>query len=69
MTPEGMALGWTVNQVHAAYPSFPLDAGSSPIGPPTIPVPQNDKAVYRIRLTAGVVAVMTLESRPQDCYN
>lgn len=69
MTPEGMELGWTVAQVHAAYPSFPLDAESIPSGPPTIPVPQNDKAVYRTRLTAGVVVTMTLESRPQDCYS
>ena len=68
MTPEGMALGWTVAQVHAAYPSFPLDAESRPTGPPTIPVPQNAQAVYRIRLSAGVVVTMTLESFPQDCY-
>lgn len=69
MTPEGMALGWTADQIRAAYPSFPVNGENQPNGAPTIPVPQNSKAVYRIRLSAGVLVSITLESYPQDCYD
>ena len=68
-TPEGMAVGWTAAQVHAAYPSWPAGAESSPAGPPLIAVPQNPAAVYRLRLDGGAVIAITLESRNQDCYS
>lgn len=67
-TIEGMQLGWTAAQVHAAYPAFAVSSAHAANGP-TVAVPQNAKAVYRLHFdAANKLTSMLLESYPQDCY-
>jgi hypothetical protein len=68
-TPEGMTAGWTAAQVHAAYPSFDLRDTHQEDGGPEIGVPQNTKAVYKVRFdSSDKVAGFSLLLRKQDCF-
>lgn len=66
-TPEGMTLGWTLDQVTRTYPGV-----SSPIQGENlrfVPVPSNPRARYRVGFDAGGrVSALTLELTGQDCY-
>ncbi|QNK81370.1 hypothetical protein [Nakamurella sp. PAMC28650] len=68
-TPEGMTAGWTATQVHAAYPSFSLSDTHQQDGGPQISVPQNSRAVYKVRFDSqDKVVGFSLLLRNQDCF-
>ncbi|MET3804528.1 hypothetical protein ABIB25_001523 [Nakamurella sp. UYEF19] len=68
-TPEGMTAGWTATQVHAAYPTFRLGDTHEEDGGPEIAVPQNAKAVYKVRFdSSDKVVGFSLLLRNQDCF-
>lgn len=66
-TPQGIGVGSTYDEVHAAYPAW------KPIGPdPTsgrggVVVPGNPDASYRIVVLDDRVTQLSLDSH-QDCY-
>jgi hypothetical protein len=70
MTPQGIKLGSTYAQLHAAYPTWqPIPGGSNPHdGRGGAPVPGNAHAGYRIVVLNGKVVELSLDSDKQDCY-
>ncbi|MBC6451123.1 hypothetical protein [Actinokineospora xionganensis] len=66
-TPEGMRIGWTAAQVHATYPDFDPAHFDYAHGP-TVAVPGNPKALYRLRFNSSrVLTKIILESRVDVC--
>ncbi|MGH3861378.1 hypothetical protein [Actinokineospora sp.] len=66
-TPEGMRIGWTAAQVHATYPDFDPAHFDYPHGP-TVAVPGNPKALYRLQFNASrVLTKIILEARVDVC--
>lgn len=66
-TPEGMRIGWTAAQVHAAYPDFNPAHFDYPHGP-TVAVPGNPRALYRMQFNSSrVLTKIILESRVDVC--
>lgn len=66
-TPEGMRIGWTADQVHAVYPDFDPAHFDYPHGP-TVAVPGNPHALYRMQFTSSrVLTKIILESRVDVC--
>ncbi|CRK61609.1 hypothetical protein [Alloactinosynnema sp. L-07] len=66
-TPEGMHVGWTAAQVHATYPDFDPARFDYAHGP-TVRVPGNPKALYRMQFNASAVLVkIILESSVDVC--
>jgi len=67
-TPQGIGLGSSYEELHAAYPSWtPIDP-SGIDGRGGIPVPGNPDAHYRIVVTDRMIAEISLDSNKQDCY-
>jgi hypothetical protein len=65
-TPEGIKLGSTYDQVHAAYPSWRGIDGEQGHG--LIAVPNNSNANYRIDISGGQVVELDIQLEEQDCY-
>jgi hypothetical protein len=66
-TPEGMRIGWTADQVHATYPDFDPAHFDYAHGP-TVAVPGNPDALYRMQFNASrVLTKIILESRVDVC--
>ncbi|MFC5287232.1 hypothetical protein ACFPM7_09245 [Actinokineospora guangxiensis] len=65
-TPEGMRIGWTTAQVAAAYPDFDPAKADYAHGP-TVSVPGNPDAVYRMQFESGVLARFLLERATDLC--
>ena len=65
-TPEGMRVGWTTAQVAAAYPDFDPAHADYPHGP-TVSVPGNPDAVYRMQFESGVLVRFLLERAGDLC--
>ncbi|HVK24886.1 MAG TPA: hypothetical protein VM677_26305 [Actinokineospora sp.] len=66
-TPEGMHIGWTAAQVHATYPDFDPAHFGDTYGP-TVAVPGNPKALYRMQFnSSAVLTKIILESRVDVC--
>ncbi|MGX7825245.1 hypothetical protein ACTG9Q_09140 [Actinokineospora sp. 24-640] len=64
-TPEGMRVGWSADEVAAAYPDFNpahLDHAHGP----TVAVPGNPDAVYRLQFTSSGVLERFLLERDSD---
>lgn len=67
-TPEGMTLGWTLDQVTRTYPGVSSSARGE--NPRFVPVPGNGRAHYRVGFDgSGRVSAITLELTAQDCYS
>lgn len=67
-TPEGVRIGSTADEVHAAYPAFDVADVETPNGP-VIAATGNPAGAYRLSFNdAGTVAYLALESTEQDCY-
>ncbi|BCJ70966.1 hypothetical protein CS0771_05100 [Catellatospora sp. IY07-71] len=64
-TPQGIGLGSTLAQVGKAYPGWKYAADH---GRGHADVPGNAKASYRIAITDGKVAELSLQLKNQDCY-
>lgn len=64
-TPEGMRAGWTADEVAAAYPDFDPAHPDRAHGP-TVAVPGNPDAVYRLRFTSADVVDRFLLERDSD---
>ncbi len=70
-TPEGITLGSTYDELHAAYPTWHQVTEST--GDPTngrggVAVPGNPNAHYRIVVVDHKVVELSLDSNQQDCY-
>ena len=65
-TPEGIKLGSTYDQVHAAYPSWRGIDGEQGHG--WVVVPSNSNATYRINISGGHVDELDIQLVNQDCY-
>ncbi|TDP66933.1 hypothetical protein C8E96_2451 [Actinokineospora alba] len=66
-TPEGMRIGWTAGQVHATYPDFDPAHFDYAHGP-TVAVPGNPAALYRLQFNSSrVLTKIILESRVDVC--
>lgn len=66
-TPEGMTLGWTVDQVTRTYPAVSAAAQDENVR--FVPVQKNPRARYRVGFDpGGRVSALTLELAGQDCY-
>ncbi|WP_436493766.1 hypothetical protein [Actinokineospora sp. HUAS TT18] len=66
-TPEGMHVGWTAAQVAATYPDFDPAHMDYAHGP-TVHVPGNPKALYRMQFNAsGILVKIILESSVDVC--
>lgn len=67
-TPEGIEIGSTADEVHAAYPEFDVADVDTPNGA-VIAAPGNPAAAYRMSFDeAGTVSFLSLEAVDQDCY-
>jgi hypothetical protein len=69
-TPQGVELGSSFAQMHAAYPDWnPVPVpGSSTDGRGGVKVPGNPNAHFRIVVAAGTVVQLSLDDNHQDCY-
>ena len=69
-TPEGIGLGSTYEQLHAAYPGWaPMDSNPGTIdGRASVLAPGNANAHYRIVVANSKVTEISLDSNQQDCY-
>jgi hypothetical protein len=65
-TPEGIKLGSTYDQVHAAYPAWQGIEGRQGHG--LVAVPTNSNAKYRIDISGGHVVELDIQLTDQDCY-
>jgi hypothetical protein len=65
-TPEGIHLGSTYADVHAAFPTWTGMDGHNGRG--LVPVPGNSDARYRIDIEKGAVAELDIQLTKQDCY-
>ncbi|GAA4442726.1 hypothetical protein ACFQV2_04510 [Actinokineospora soli] len=66
-TPEGMHIGWTAAQVAATYPDFDPAHMDYAHGP-TVTVPGNPAAVYRMQFDgSGVLVRFLLEQKSDMC--
>ncbi len=65
-TPEGITLGSTYEQVHAAYPAWQGIDGKQGHG--LVVVPSNPNAKYRIDISGGHVVELDIQLTDQDCY-
>ena len=65
-TPEGIKLGSTYDQVHAAYPGWRGIEGKQGHG--LVAVPSNSNAKYRIDISGGHVVELDIQLTDQDCY-
>lgn len=66
-TPEGMRIGWTAAQVAATYPDFDPAHMDYAHGP-TVTVPGNPAAVYRMQFDgSGVLVRFLLEQKSEMC--
>jgi hypothetical protein len=65
-TPEGIELGSTYDQVHAAYPAWQGIEGKQGHG--LVTVPSNSNAKYRIDISSGHVVELDIQLTDQDCY-
>lgn len=67
-TPEGVGVGASYGQLHAAYPEWkPVDGGEHD-GRGLVAVPGNPAAVYRIEVYGGRVVQVAVQAKDQDCY-
>jgi hypothetical protein len=68
-TPEGIGLGSSYAQVHAAYPTWHSISEEDPTnGRGGVPVPGNPQAHFRIVILGGHVVQLSLDANNQDCY-
>jgi hypothetical protein len=67
-TPEGMTIGWTLDQVTQTYAGVSPEVQGENLR--FVPVPNNAKARYRVGFDrGGRVSALTLELVGQDCYD
>lgn len=64
-TPEGIAIGSSLAAVEDAYPGFEVNDA---LRRSLVPVPGNDRAVYRIAYAGSKVVELTLQYVQQGCY-
>jgi hypothetical protein len=64
-TPEGIAIGSSLDAVQSAYPGFEVN---DYLRRAYAQVPGNDQAVYRIVIADGKVVELTLQYLNQGCY-
>ena len=67
-TPQGIRLGSSYAQLHAAYPTWRAIGPDSTYGRGGVAVPGNPHAHYRIVANGKVVVELSLDSDAQDCY-
>jgi hypothetical protein len=66
-TPEGMTLGWTLDQVTGTYSGVSSAVQGESLR--FVPVPNNPRARYRVGFDqGGKVSAITLELSEEDCY-
>ena len=67
-SPEGMKVGWTADEVAAAYPDFLVEDAHAPNGP-LVKTTGGTDSRFRLRFDDfDVLQSFTLELTYQDCY-